>query len=130
MGKPGKVTNLISPEELQKLLRPKKRQKFNARIVEFYGIKFRSEKEGLFYLRCVVDKKEKRIKDFETQVEYSLDVNGVHICKYYLDFLITHNDGSKEYVDTKGYKKGTVYKLFQSKKRLMKACHGIDVKEM
>lgn len=130
MGKPGKITNLISPEELQKLLSPKKRQKFNARQPILYGIRFHSEKEALFYLRCLVDKKEGNIKDFEIQVEYSLDVNNVHICKYYLDFLITHNDRSKEYIDTKGYKKGTAYELFKTKKKLMKACHNIDIKEI
>jgi len=123
-------SNLISPEELQKLLTPKKRQKFNARQPVLYGIKFHSEKEALFYLRCLVDKKEGQIKDFKIQVEYSLDVNDIHICKYYLDFLIIHNNGSKEYIDTKGCKKGTAYQLFKAKKRLMKGCYGIEVKEM
>ena len=130
MGKPRKAANLISPDELQKLLSPKKRQKFNARNPVFYGIRFDSEKEALYYLRCLVDKREGKIKDFQRQVEYTLTVNDCHICKYYLDFLIINNDGSKEYIDTKGCKKGTAYALFRIKKELMKACYDIEVTEI
>lgn len=47
--------------------------------------------------------KAKEIKSFEEQVKISLQVNGFHICNYYIDFVVTHNDGDIEYIETKGY---------------------------
>lgn len=47
--------------------------------------------------------KAKDIKGWERQVKIPLDVNGYHICNYYIDFVIYHNDGTKEFVETKGY---------------------------
>lgn len=43
------------------------------------------------------------IKSWERQVKLELKVNGVAICNYYVDFLIHHNDGSREYVEYKGF---------------------------
>ena len=48
-------------------------------------------------------KRAKEIKDFKEQVKIPLEVNGYHICNYYIDFVITHNDGEIEYLETKGY---------------------------
>ena len=48
-------------------------------------------------------KKAGEIKDFKEQVKLSLEVNGFHICNYYIDFVIEHNDGVIEYLETKGY---------------------------
>lgn len=43
------------------------------------------------------------IKDFEEQVKIPLVVNGFHICNYYIDFVIKHNDGTTEYREAKGF---------------------------
>lgn len=48
-------------------------------------------------------KKAGEIKDFNEQVKIPLVVNGYHICNYYMDFVIQHNDGTTEYLETKGY---------------------------
>ena len=47
--------------------------------------------------------KGKDIKDWERQIKISLDINGKHICNYYVDFKIIHNDDSIEYVEVKGF---------------------------
>lgn len=47
--------------------------------------------------------KAKEIKGFTEQVKIPLEVNGFHICNYYIDFVIEHNDGTTEYCETKGY---------------------------
>ena len=47
-------------------------------------------------------KKAGEIKDFEEQVKIPLVVNGYIVCTYYVDFKITHNDGTIEYLETKG----------------------------
>ena len=48
-------------------------------------------------------KRAKEIKGYEEQVKIPLEVNGYHICNYYIDFVVQHNDGDTEYVETKGY---------------------------
>jgi hypothetical protein len=57
------------------------------------------------------------IKKWDRQVKISLDVNGEHICNYYIDFIITHNDGIQEYVEVKGIETPEwklKWKLFQA----------------
>ena len=48
-------------------------------------------------------KKAGEIKDFQEQVKIPLVVNGYIIQNYYMDFVVEHNDGSTEYIETKGY---------------------------
>lgn len=47
--------------------------------------------------------KGKAIKYFDTHVRIPLEVNGYTIANYYIDFVVGHNDGTTEYVETKGY---------------------------
>lgn len=47
--------------------------------------------------------KAKDIKGFDEQVVLDLNVNGYRVCTYKIDFIIYHNDGITEYVETKGY---------------------------
>ena len=69
-------------------------KKFNGR-----DSKFENGKAQELELR----KKAKDIKDFQEQVKIPLVVNGYHICNYFIDFVIEHNDGTLEYCETKGY---------------------------
>ena len=71
--------------------------------------------------------KGKIIDKCERQITYRLEVNGVLICKYILDFKEYYPDGKVRYVDVKGYKKGQAFTLFQLKQKLMKAIYNIDV---
>ncbi len=43
------------------------------------------------------------IADFKEQVKIPLVVNGLVVCDYWIDFVITHNDNSIEYCETKGF---------------------------
>lgn len=43
------------------------------------------------------------IKSFEEQVVLDLIYNGFLVCTYKIDFIIHHNDGTLEYVETKGW---------------------------
>lgn len=47
--------------------------------------------------------KAKDIKGFDEQVRIPLEVNGFHICNYFIDFVIYHNDGTTEYLEAKGF---------------------------
>ena len=57
------------------------------------------------------------IKSFKDQVKLPLTVNGYIVCDYYIDFVIEHNDGTTEYLETKGYATDTwklKWKLFEA----------------
>ncbi len=43
------------------------------------------------------------ITKWERQVKIPLIVNGFTIANYYIDFVVYYPDGTKEYVETKGY---------------------------
>ena len=47
--------------------------------------------------------KAKDIKGFEAHKKVPLTVNGFTVCDYYIDFIVEHNDGTLEYVETKGF---------------------------
>ena len=65
--------------------------------------------------------------DAHPQPRFKLDVNGVHVADYLADFSYTRTDGGQRIVeDVKGHSTET-YKL---KRRLMLACHGIEIEEV
>lgn len=77
--------------------------KFGAKKQEFNGILYHSKKEAGFAAELDLRKKAGDIKDIQRQVKIDLCVNGYHITNYFIDFVIEHNDGTKEYVEVKGF---------------------------
>ena len=63
------------------------------------------------------------INDFRRQVDFPLEVNGVHITIYRADFVVEYPDGTTVVEDTKG----VITEVFRLKKLLMKAIHGIEI---
>lgn len=70
---------------------------------EHNGIVYHSKKEAGYAAELDLRKKAGDILEWERQVKISLDVNGFHICNYYIDFKVLHNDGTIEYVEVKGF---------------------------
>lgn len=69
-----------------------------------------------------------RIRNLRRQVKYRLEVNRVLICTYTADYVYdeTTPQGWVEIVeDVKGYPNDR----WPMKKKLMRACHGIEVRE-
>jgi len=64
------------------------------------------------------------ISGLERQKEFKLEVNGVLICKYRADYIYV--EGGDSIVEDF---KGRLTREYIIKKRLMKACHGIDIRE-
>lgn len=44
-----------------------------------------------------------KVDSWERQIPFRLEVNGVLICKYVVDFLVRYADGRRELVEVKGY---------------------------
>lgn len=89
-----------------------------------YGITFDSKREASRYADLRLLQQGGAISDLRTQVPYDLTVNGVKVCKYIADFVYMRGD-EQVVEDSKGMKTA-VYNL---KKKLMKAVHGIVVEE-
>lgn len=105
-------------------------RKYGNSITEYNGRRYHSAKEAKYAEELDWKLKGKVIKSWKPQVRIRIDVNGQHICDYILDFLVENNDGSLEYIDIKGYKKGVAYQFFKIKKNLIKAIHNIEIKEL
>jgi len=77
---------------------------------------------------------EQRVVDIDRQVSYRLEVAGQLITTYRADFVVTYADGRVEVVDFKNPyllakgKSTPAGQLFTIKRKLMAACHGIDIK--
>ena len=94
------------------------------------GLRFDST--GEFKRWCVLRLLEKghAIKNLERQKRYKMEVNGVHICTYVADFAYS------EYLAMFGWQDvvedfkspATMSPIFAIKRKLMKACHGIEVR--
>lgn len=69
-----------------------------------YGNKqYDSKFEAGYGWELEMRQKAKEINSFETHQKIELIVNDYHICNYYIDFVVYHNDGTIEYVETKGF---------------------------
>jgi hypothetical protein len=77
--------------------------KFGNQKSEHNGILYHSKKEAGYAAELDLRLKSGDVANWERQVRVSLDVNGYHICDYYVDFLVYYPDGTKEYVEVKGF---------------------------
>lgn len=122
----------MSIEEARAYKFPKK-PKYNNIKVEHNGRKFDSIHEmqtakELELLKKAKDPAVKIIK-IDYQTRFPLIVNDVKVCVYIADFVVTRANGKVDVIDSKSEitAKLPVYRL---KKKLMLACHNIDIIEM
>lgn len=66
------------------------------------------------------------ITDLIVQEVYPIVINGVKVCKYIADFVYKEK-GQLVVEDVKGHEKA-ISDVFKLKKKLMAACHGLEVK--
>lgn len=76
--------------------------KFHAKSTEYNGHIYHSKFEAAFAASLDLSQKAGDIKEWERQVRLDLRVNDIHITNYYIDFIIHHNDGSREFTECKG----------------------------
>lgn len=69
------------------------------------------------------------ISELRTKPVYNITINGVTVCRYEADFQFKDANGSLWVCDVKSHAtaRNPVYRL---KKKLMKAVHNIDIKEI
>ena len=106
---------------------PPVRAKYGNKKVTIDGKKFDSKAEGARYVELKRLQEGGVISGLKTQEEFALPVNGALICKYRADFIYLDSDGNRVAEDVKG---GPVTPVYTLKKKLMKAIHGIEIKEV
>lgn len=103
-----------------------KRMKYRNVKTEIDGIKFDSKKEANYYGKLKLLLKSGDVISFERQVRYNFELNGVKIGAYVADFVIQWKTLGTKVVDVKGMK----LPIYNLKKKMMKAFHGIDIMEV
>lgn len=95
----------------------KTKNKFNAKSQEYDGHKYDSKGEAAYAQELDWRIKAGELKGYERQVKIPLKVNGVLICNYYADFVVTTKHDSLEIHEYKGM----VLPLFHLKWKLLQA---------
>lgn len=100
--------------------------KYGNRKTVYNGRLYHSKKEAHRAFELDVLVRVGEITSWFPQPVFRISHQGVEICKYIADFKVVYPDGRIEYEDVKGVKTD-IYRL---KKKLVKAFHSIDIKEL
>lgn len=103
-----------------------RRSKYRAIPTTVDGIRFASKAEARRYSELQILKAAGEISELTLQPRYRIEVQGRKICDYVADFGYFNALGRYIVEDVKGVLT-PVYKL---KKKLVKACWGIDIEEV
>lgn len=96
--------DIASFRKYQETLKNKpKKSKFGNKFEKAGGKIYDSKKEARYAEQLEIRKLAGEIQDFTTQHCLRLDVNGEHICKYYVDFRVILKNGKEQFHEVKGY---------------------------
>lgn len=120
---------LVGKAEHRATKRAIKRSKHRNVKTERGGLVFDSAHEANVYDGLLLRWRAGDIKDLLRQVPFAIVVNDIHVCDYVADFVYRLKDGHRVVADAKSEhtRKLPVYML---KKKLMRACLGIDIVEL
>jgi len=107
----------------------KKSQKYGAVPVTIDGIRFASTGEGARYAALRQQEQAGAIRRLRLQVPYPLTVGGLLIATYVADFVYEERADGGDWAEVVEDFKGVRTEGYRLKRRLMKACHGIDIRE-
>lgn len=100
-----------------------KRTKYNNVKCTYGDLKFDSKGERDRWVQLLQLERVGEIRMLHRQVSFPIEVEGVKICKYVADYVYTAPNGEEIVEDFKGKETPE----FRLKKKLMKACYGIDI---
>ena len=103
------------------------RPKYGNKKVTVQGIKFDSKWESERYLYIKSLELAGRVRNLELQVRFALEVNGQKICTYIADFRYEKEKANGDWETIVEDAKGVETPEFKLKKKLMKACLGIEI---
>lgn len=94
---------------------------------EIDGERFDSKSEARRYGELRLLERAGEIRELELHPQFSLVVNGRKVATYEADFAYSRQDGRRVVEDVKGGVRTAAYVL---KKKLMRACLGIEIVEV
>lgn len=101
-----------------------KRSKYGAKRTLVDGIAFDSKAEASYYGSLKMRAKAGEVENIELQRSFDLIVNGVKIARYRADFVFWDVPlRRRRIIDVKGVETPA----FKLKRKLMKACHGLEI---
>jgi len=80
--------------------------KYHAKSNQLDGVTYDSKLEAAYAAELQLRQHAGEITKVERQVKLDLQVNGVHITNYYIDFIVHYPDGSREFTELKGLELG------------------------
>jgi len=122
-----RIVPIMLPKQTYNPRLKRSRPKYGNKKTVVNGIKFDSKWEAERYLYIKSLERAGRVKDLELQVRYNLIVNDQKICAYIADFRYKREDKDGEWHEIIEDAKGVETPEFKLKKKLMKACLGIDI---
>jgi hypothetical protein len=116
-------------------------KKYLNKRTEVDGIKFDSAKEARRYGELKLLQRAGQINKFQWQSRFLLEVDRIKISEYVSDFMYVDVNSGRWIVEDvkptfktakarKAYQATPAYRMFAMKKKLMLACHNIDVIEI
>lgn len=128
-----------SADEWRRLLQAEKQRnkrgtKYGNKRVKINGIAYDSTGEANYEKTVLDPLRAKGELTYRRQVTFPLVVNGVKICNYRADWVVTWKNGKQEVWDFKArderIKKDDGFLItseFKLKRKLMLACHGLEI---
>lgn len=95
-----------------------KANKYGAVKKEYGGNKYDSKREAQHAANLDLMKRHGSVTNWERQVKLPLAVEGVHICNYIIDFVVTYDNGKVEHQEVKGMETPTWKLKFKLAKAL------------
>jgi hypothetical protein len=108
-------------------MKPAKPNKYRNRPVVVDGIRFASEREGRRYSELKLMERAGEIANLRLQPRYQLRVGGVLVTTYVGDFSFDERIAEGVWKPVTEDAKGVETDVFKIKRKLLKACLGIDV---
>lgn len=123
------ISETISADQWRKALEADKRRnrraaKYGNKRVERNGVKYDSTGEADYEAQVLNPLRDAGKISYRRQVNFPFVINGVKVCSYRADWVVTWRDSGKvEVWDYKGY----VTKEFVIKQKLMRALYGHEI---
>lgn len=106
----------------------RKANKYKAKPILVDGIRFPSMKQGERYKQLKILQAADRIRNLRLEVPYAIKVKDATVCIYRADFVYEEY-ASQQWTEVVEDVKGMKTPVYNLKKKLMKACHGIEIRE-
>ena len=105
-------------------------RKYGNEPVYVDGIRFESKREARRYRDLTLLSRAGEVRNLELQKSFDICIGEFHVCKYRADFTYEERQPDGSWAEVVEDAKGVATPLFRLKQQLMRAGHGIDVKEV